>query len=292
MNDILPAILSPFFSSIATIFKTGAAKSLTPLIVVAIGGLIGSIILLLVAKAFREKITFDKIRLNWKDLLFVLVFRNLLGELLFTFGLSQTQAIKAIFFTKTEPFFVLILAWLFLKEKMNAKYLVLLIIHFMGAIILSTGGNVQSVGKAQLGDLLIILAMGLFASSYSFGKRLAHNVGPIYSNAISMGIASVLLLPFVFLFSPLPRLANQSQGWLYLIIYVLLFNVISLTLWYMSLKTVRGWIVSALRYIGPVLGMPVAYLLFKETLSLTQVFGAIVIVFTSYLIVREHFRNK
>lgn len=292
MSDILPAILSPFFSSIATIFKAGAAKNLTPLIVVSVGGLIGSIILFLIARLFREKFSFDKIKSNWKDLISVLIVRNLLGELLFTFGLAQTEAVKAIFFTKIEPFFVLILAWLCLKEKITGKHFLLLIIHLMGAILLSIGGSINIVSKTQIGDLMVILAMGFFASSYAFGKRLAHNIGSTYSNAISMGIASILLLPFVFLFSPISVHASQSQGWLYLIIYVILFNVISLTLWYMSLKTVKGWIVSALRYIGPVLGVPVAYILFGERLNSTQVFGVIIIIFTSFLIVREHFRSK
>lgn len=259
---------------------------------VAIGGLIGSIILFGVASLFREKLTFGKIKSNWKDFVFILLFRNLFGELLFTFGLAQTEAVKAIFFTKIEPFFVLIIAWFTLKEKVTGRDIFLLIIHLIGAILLSTGGNINIVRNAQLGDLMVILAMGFFALSYTFGKRLAHNVGSISGNAISMGMASILLLPFVFLFSPLSMRTSQSHGWLYLIIYVLLFNVISLTLWYMSLKTVKGWIVSALRYIGPVLGIPVAYILFAERLNSTQVFGAMIIIITSFLMVREHFRNK
>ena len=111
------AILSPFFSSVATIFKTGAVKELSPFIVIVLGGIIGSIILLFLSKLFREKITFQKLKTNRKDLLLVLIFRSLLGELFLTIGLSQTQAVKAIFFTKIEPYFVLILAWIFLKEK-------------------------------------------------------------------------------------------------------------------------------------------------------------------------------
>lgn len=291
MNDILPAILSPFFSSIATIFKASAAKNLTPLIVVAVGGLIGSIILFFLSKLFKEKLSFEKIKSNWKDLFFIMILRNLLGELLFTFGLSQTEAVKAIFFTKIEPYFVLIISWLFLKERVKGKHFLLLTVHLFGAVLLSTGGNIYIVGKAQLGDLLVILAIALFASSYFFGKRLAQNLGATSSNAISMGTASLILLPLVFL-SPLPNFNTHSQGWLYLLIYVLLFNVISLTLWYMSLKTVQGWIVSALRYVGPILGAPVAYLLFKEVLNSTQLFGAAIIIVTSYLIAREHFRNK
>ena len=288
---ILFAILSPFFSSVATIFKTGATKALSPLVVIVLGGIIGSIILFFIAKLFREKITFQKLKANKKDLLLVLLLRSLLGELFLTIGLSQTQAIKAIFLTKIEPYFVLILAWIIYKEKVKPKHLLLLSVHLVGAIILSTGGNLNIINKAQIGDLFIIIAMGLFASSYSFGKRLAQNVGPIYSNAISMGVASLMLLPFLLTFSPIQNLSNHL-GWIYLILYVILFNVIALTLWYASLKSVRGWIVSALRYVGPILGAPVAYFLLKETLTINQIFGAAIVITTSFLIVREHIRSK
>lgn len=286
------AILSPFFSSVATIFKTGAAKNLSPLIVIVVGGIIGSIILFFLYKLFRQKINFQKIKANRKDIILVFLLRSLLGELFLTFGLSQTNAIKAIFFTKIEPYFVLIFAWVFIKEKVQPKHLFLLLIHLIGAIILSTGGNISIFNKAQIGDLFIIIAMALFASSYNYGKRLAHNVGSIYSNALTMGMASLILLPFLLFFSPPTKLNFQSQGWIYLFMYVLLFNVLGLTLWYASLKTVKGWIVSALRYVGPILGAPIAYFLFGETLSLLQIFGAAIIIITSFLIIKEHLRER
>lgn len=289
---LLFAILSPFFSSVSTIFKTGAAKSLTPLVVIVVGGIIGSVILFFLSKLFPKKITFQKLKENRKDLLLVFLFRSLLGELFLTFGLAQTQAVKAIFLTKIEPYFVLILAWIFLKEKVQPKHLFLLFIHLIGAVILSTGGNISIVNKAQIGDLFIIIAMGFFASSYSYGKRLAHKVGSIYSNALTMGMAGLILLPFLLFFSPVTKLYFQPQGWLYLFIYVILFNVLGLTLWYVSLKSVKGWVVSALRYVGPILGAPVAYILFKETLTPAQIFGAVVVITTSYLIVKEHIRKK
>lgn len=289
---LLFAILSPFFSSVSTVFKTGAAKSLTPLVVIVVGGLIGSIILFCIARLLKEKITFNKLKANTKDLILVFIFRSLLGELFLTIGLAQTQAVKAIFLTKIEPYFVLILAWIFLKEKVQPKHLFLLLIHLIGAVILSTGGNISIVNKAQIGDLFIIIAMGFFASSYSYGKRLAHNVGSIYSNAVTMGMASLILLPFLLFFSPLTSFNYQPQGWVYLFVYVILFNVLGLTLWYVSLKSVKGWIVSALRYIGPILGAPVAYILLKETLTPGQIFGAAIVIATSYLIVKEHIRKK
>jgi len=286
------AILSPLFSSISTIFKAGAAKSLTPLVVVGIGGLIGSILLFLLARIFKEKNIFQKIKNNWKDLVLVILLRSLIGELFFTVGLSQTEAVKAIFFTKIEPYFVLIISWFLLKEKIKGNQLLLLVVHLFGAVMLSTGGKINIGTKAQIGDLFIIIAMALFAISYNFGKKVSHNIGPISGNAVSMGASSLIILPFILLFSPLQKLTGQTSGWIYLFAYVVLFNVIALTLWYASLKAVKGWIVSSLRYIGPVLGAPFAYFLFKETLNTTQIIGAGIIIVTSFIIVREHLKTS
>src|SRR3989344_4678559 len=289
-SDLIFAIASPFFSSVATVFKSGAAKTLSPLTVVVIGGLIGGVLLFLLSKAFKEKITLNKVKLHIRSLSALVIFRTILGELFFTYGLSQTDVIKAIFFTKVEPYFVLLIGVLFLREKIKLHHLFLHTIHLGGAILLSTGGSIGQVGRAQIGDLFIIIAMALFASSYNYGKKLAHSIGSISSNALAMLIGSLILLPFMILFSP-PSL-SWNIGWVYLLLYVILFNVIALTLWFASLRSVRGWMVSALRYIGPVLGAPVAYSLFGETLNIAQIFGAVVIISTSFLIAREHLKGS
>lgn len=290
-SGIIFAILSPLFSSISTIYQSGATKLLTPLVVVSIGGIIGSILLFIMAKLFREKNIFKKIRSNLKDLIAVVFLRSISGHLLLAIGLSQTTAIKAIFFTKIEVYFVLIFSWLLLKEKIRLKQVILLTIHILGAITLSTSGKFNFESTAQIGDLFIIIAMVFFALSYNFGKKLAHNVGSISGNAASMGLAGLILLPFAYFFSPWENISGATTGWTYLFAYVILFNVIALSMWYASLKSVKGWIVSSLRIIGPVLGAPFAYILFKETLDSIQIIGATIIITTSFLILREHVQS-
>lgn len=283
------AILSPFFSSVSTIFKSEAARDLSPLIVVSFGGILGSIILFIIAGFRKEKISGKLLRNNFKDLSLLVILRFIVGELTMTYGLANTSAIKAIFFTKIEPFFVLILAWFILKEKIKAKHLLLLTIHLFGAILLSTGGLFLI---PHLGDLLIIFSMFCFAVTYISGKRISHSLGSTLGSAIPMGIASLILFPFALFSSSGNLFSYSSKGWEYLLIYVILFNVIALTLWYYSLKAVKGWIVSSLRYLGPIFGAPVAYFMFGQTLNLNQVMGAGIIIATSLLIAREHFRKE
>lgn len=283
------AILSPLFSSIATILQSGAVKLLHPLVVTSIGGLSGSMILFILIILSKEKINSQKIRHNIKDITLMTVLRPLAGATSLAYGLSMTDGIKAIFFTKAEPYFVLLWHWLLKKEKINSRHLILLTIHIIGAIILSTGG-ILKFGSAQFGDLLVVLAMGLFALSYIYGSKLSNKLGAKVSNAIVLGLGGIILLPFTLAFSPLTELMNERLGWTYFVSYVILFNVIGLTLWFASLKTVKSWMVSALRSLGPIVGAPFAYFLFRETLSLIQIIGGIIVLITSALIAREHLR--
>ncbi|KKQ29061.1 MAG: hypothetical protein US43_C0009G0008 [Candidatus Levybacteria bacterium GW2011_GWA1_37_16] len=285
----IAAILSPFFSSVSTIFKSEAARDLSPLVVVSLGGILGSIILFIIAGIRKEKVSKKLLSHNIKDLAWIVVSRFMVGELVFTYGLVETSAIKAIFFTKIEPYFVLILGWLFLREKVKARNLLLLTIHLIGALLLSAGG-IFLIPRA--GDLLVIVAMLCFASSYIVGKRISHAMGATLGSAIPMGIGSLILLPFALISSSPHLLSYSTKGWEYLIIYVILFNVIALSFWFSSLKLVKGWIVSALRYVGPILGAPVAYFMFGQTLNGTQMIGAGIIIVTSLLIAKEHFREE
>lgn len=291
MSDLIFAVISPFFSSIATIFSAQATKELSPLIVTSVGGLAGSLILFSILILRKSKIDYELAKKKYREILTLTILRPLLGALVLAIGLSLTTGIKAIFFTKTEPYFVLFWYWILKKEKVKTGYLILLAIHIIGAVILSTGGNF-AVNKPQIGDFLIVLAMGLFSLSYFYSKNLSHTIGAQLSNAITLGLAGIVLIPFAFFIKPVIYSNFQTIGWLHLLIYVLLFNVIGLTLWFSSLKTVPGWMVSALRALGPMLGAPIAYLFFKETLSALQIFGGIVVLATSFLIVREHLKNS
>jgi len=287
---LLFAILSPIFSSIATVFQAGATKTLSPLIVSSVGALLGSAILTAILLFTKERRLIGRAKKNAKDIAAMTLLRPIIGVTMLAVGLSMTTAVKAIFFTKIEPYFVLGLHWLIEKERIYPRQLVLLAVHVAAVILLSMGGTF-AFGTAQMGDLLVIISMGFLAASYLFGAKLSRSIGARAANAITMGIGGLVLLPFAIGLSP--AIAWTSAiGWNYLIGYVIIFNVIGLTLWFAALKTVKGWIVSALRAIGPLAGMPVAFLLFGETLTSIQLAAGAIVLITSALIAREHKVHK
>ena len=286
-KGLIFAIISPFVTSIATILIGGAIKLLNPWIVLSFSPLIGSIILFFVALFRGEKFKFQEIKNNQKDILSLIISRQIIGWAIFILGLAFTDVIKAIFFTKVEPYFVLLFHWFVYKEKVKLKHLILLAIHITGAILLSIGGKSTGFGRAQLGDLLVIISMACSSLSYIPAAKLSRAMGAIKINTIMLFAGALIFLPFAFIFST-PTGWVSTRGWVYLLGYSVLFSSIGLTLWFASLKTVKSWIVSSLRALGPLIGVPFAYFLLGETLTPVQLIGGLIVLTTSFLIAKEH----
>lgn len=286
-TGLLFAVISPFLASIATILLAGTAKLFPPFIILSFAPLIGASILIPLFIFRGGKFRIKEIKENSRDLFFLITVRQVVGWTLFVIGLSFTTGIKAIFLTKVEPYIVLYFHWLFKKEPIKARHLFLLAIHISGAVLLSTGGRFEGLGRSQFGDLFIVGAIACTALTYIPATNLSRKIGGIKTNSLMLLFAGLLLLPFALFVPSSINWANQT-GWVYLIGYSILFSTVGLTLWFISLKTVKGWIVSALRALGPLVGAPFAYFLLGETLSLTQIFGGVVVLATSFLIAREH----
>lgn len=275
----------------ATIFQSGATKLLTPMFVASVGSILGAIIIFFILLSSGKLPSLKKIKENKFDLTTMTIFRFILGVAIFAYALSMTTGIKAIFFTKAEPYFVLLWFWLLQKGEIKKQHVALLGIHIIGAILLSTGG-VLEFGMGQLGDLLVIIAMGFFSISYIPGKKLSTSMGSKQSNFVTMGLGGLVLLPFALFLSPSSVWNVFSLGWTYFLAWIILFNVIGLTMWFAALKTVKGWMVSALRAVGPIAGAPLAWLLFGEMLTPMQIVGGLIVLFTSVIIAKEHLKSK
>lgn len=286
-SGLWAALFSSIFSSISVIFQIRSIQYLSPYAVSSLALIIGALFFFVGFAAYKSFPSFSKLRVAFRSLLALIILRCVLGNFLFVYSLSLTTGIKAMFFTKAEPYFVLFWVWVLKKGGVNRKHIVLLMIHIFGAIFLSTGGNFN-LGESQYGDLLILLAMCCSSLSYFYGIDASHAIGARATNAITQFCGGLLLLPVAIMLTPTHSWSLNSVGWVYLLIHILLFNVVALTLWFKALRSVDAWIVSALRAIGPVVAAPLAWLFLGESLNEIQIVAAIVVLLTSALIAKEH----
>lgn len=281
------AVLSPILSTIATIIASQELHTNSnPLMFLSLTGIIGGGLLFIIIHITGERVTLKKIKANSKDLIKTVSLRGIFGNLFLFLGLSITSGIQAIFFTKLEPYFVLALSWLNGSAKIKARQVGLMAVHLAGVFMMITGGIFQ-FSYFEVGDLLIILAMLMFALSYKYSARVSTNLGAKSSSSLTIGIGAIVLFPVALILSHGTGIALNYTGWLYVFLYAILFFIFGLSLWFASLKYIKGWIVSALRAIGPVIGAPFAYLIFGQVLNPVQIVGGIIILITAFLISKE-----
>ena len=279
------AVISSILSSIAWIFQGEAVRELSPLAVASVQGILTGLIYLFHLAHSNRAFPWRSIRSNWRMLLQFVLLRNFLASILVCTALLLSDSIKIMFFTKLEPYFVLFWAWLCAGQKITRSHAALLAVHIGGAVLLSTGGRVD-MSFSQAGDIMIICAIGILSWSYLKAAALSQEVGPFDLNGISGFAGGLLLLPFALVSVPSSVWHFSSPGWLHVVIVVLLFNVFGMTMWYAVLPHLEGWLVSALRAIGPVFAAPLAWTFFGQRMGAGNVIGGMIVLVTSVLLTR------
>ena len=286
-RGIVAAILSSITSAVATVFLSGATHVIPPLMIAAYGAIVGSVglVFLSTKKHPSQEISPERLRTL---LIRISVIKGFCCPILFIIGVSLTEGIRAVFFTKIEPYFVMAWAWLRHKESASPAEIFLLAIHLIGALLVSTRGEIHSIGASQIGDLLIVVTMLLSSFSYTDSKILGANLGGTYSAGMTGVLGGVGILLLALWVSP-PAIPTLNKGWIFFGIHMVLWHMISHPLWYRALGSLKSWIVSALRAIGPLAGAPVAYLLLGEKLNRIQLVGGAIVLITSACIGRIQF---
>lgn len=287
VKGILFILLSSIATSTSTIVRGESIKILNPFIMLSFGSLLGAVVLLTILLLTGRRLNISKVREDLHDFILLVVSRGLIGDILFMTGLTLTSGVKVIFLTKAEPYFILLWGWIILRERVRRSHVLLLMIHIIGAIVLSTGLSFKTIGGPQLGDLLILFALASSSFSYFSATKFTKKIGAIQSNALLYTFTWPIFMVFAVFFSK-SSVWHYSQGWTDLIVGSLLYNVLGLTLWFASLAYVKGWMASALRSVGPFIVAPIAVMFFGQSLTFVQVIGGIIVLITSVLIAKEH----
>jgi len=287
---ISAAVISSMLSSLAWIFQGAAIQHLTPLMVASAQGLLTGAVYLVHLKLRNIPFPVVTVQEHRRELLQYTLLRNVIGSILICYALSYSESIKVMFLTKLEPYFIIFWVWLIEGKKISRSNTLLLLVHVIGAVLLSTGGTFH-LAESQWGDVLLVIAIAVLSYSYLHASRLSKALGPIHLNGIGATLSGVCLLPLALVSSPLALWNPMAIGWAYVVLVVLLFNVFGVTLWYLALRSLDGWMVSALRAVGPVCAAPFAWLWFGEGLTCIQIGGAAIVLITSAILASSQRKN-
>ena len=207
-------------------------------------------------------------------------------------GLALTTASNASLIGTTEPLFILLLAWLLLRERIGGGVvgLALLASLGLGLVVLPDIRNGGGEGSS-LGDALVVLGT-LFAALYVIATRkLVMTLDPLPLSALQQSVGLLWTLGVLALAL---ALGAVNLGLRDIPLEVLLFAAFSgivqydLAFWFylFALRRLPASVAAFYLTLIPVFGVGAAYLFLGETLTGLQWLGAALIVVSVTLISR------
>ena len=187
--------LTSIFWAFNTIAGRAAVGEVSPLLIVSVRWLFVSIILsFLCRKQLQEiwKILSQKIK--WLILMGLFGFTGFNSA--YYIAAHHTIAINLGLVQGTMPAFIIIIAWVWLKDKINLTQLLGVLITFIAVLIVVSAGNLTILLNLELnkGDIVMIFACTLYAV-YAVGLRKKPQIGALPLLTFFAYIAFVGSLP-------------------------------------------------------------------------------------------------
>jgi len=208
------------------------------------------------------------------------------GVMVYHFGLNYGEqyitAGAASLIIATSPVYIVILAAVFLKEKITFFKFLGIILALFGVIIISILGKQGEKIQIQTAfAALAVLIAAIVSAFYTItGKKLLSRYNGISLTAYAILFGSIILVPLsIFNSSLINEVSNmQSVTWFAVIFLGVFSTVIGYGIWYMALEIKTASEISVYLYAIPVLSTMVSYILFKDAITIFFILGGIFVI--------------
>jgi len=224
-------------------------------------------------------------KLQKKDILPIFLL-GFFGVMVYHFGLNYGEQLvspgAASLIIATIPVFILILATIFLKEKVGPIKLFGILLALAGVVIISLWGKENTnIDFEYLFAAFAVLIAAIMGAFYTVaGKKLLSRYNALSLTVYAMLLGCFGLIPFAFL-SPniVEEVTTMSTTVLGSVIFLGLFSsVIGYVVWYVALEIKSASDISAYLYAIPVVATIASYFLFGDEITLMFILGGILVI--------------
>jgi drug/metabolite transporter (DMT)-like permease len=201
-----------------------------------------------------------------------------------------------IILQKFQPVVAILLTKWVLGEKTNRSFILWAALSMLGAFLLSFSDVKQLFVLSEFSSVvglelfwayvMVFLSIVLWGSSTVFGRRLALR---------QYHFSEIAALRFIFAFICLmPFIANiqwtnqivELQFQLSILLMVLLSGIFAMSFYYLGLKTVSAKNSSLLELFFPFFAIMINWFILNQQLELIQLVGALILIFSSTMLLR------
>ncbi len=262
---------------------------LSPIIIVFYEHLIGLIIITPFIPRLLKKEELTK--KEWLSIILVSLFSGVLGLLWFTTALFKTNYISfsvVFLLQKLQPIFAIATASLFLKEKINKKYITWAFLAFASAYFVTFKNGIVNF---QTGEGTIVAALYALAAAFAWGASTTFSRFTLvkHSNTLITGLrfffTTLISLTAIFLLRMDAQLmAIDLKQVSQLSIIALSTGMVALWIYYKGLKHTQAKISTILELAFPLTAVFIDVIIYKNVLSVSQYIAALILVFAIYRI--------
>ncbi|HAG17092.1 MAG TPA: EamA family transporter [Bacteroidales bacterium] len=219
----------------------------------------------------------------------------LFGVALFGGAIGTLSIVKALFLVdfqsisvvvllqKLQPFFAILLAATFLKEKLGRKFLLWASLAIVAGYFLTFGFEFPKLNEnknTMLAAMYSLLAAFSFGSSTVFSKRLLQKLDFVSATFFRYGLTTLIMLPIVLAGGKLFEFENMTNmNWLIIVIISLTTGSGAIFLFYLGLRYVRAIVSTISELFFPISAVFFDYIFNKQSLNLVQWISAAIMIF-------------
>lgn len=217
------------------------------------------------------------------------IFGVVLNQLTFFKGLSYTSPISASVIMLTAPILVLILSTILLKERIELKKIIGIIIGLIGtSILILYGKSVGNATNANWGNFLVFVNASSYAIYLILVKKIASKYSPLTFIKWIYTFGLFFVLPFglgeftAVNWNEIPTIIFFEIG--YLVIFTTFFAyLINLS----AIRYLKPTTLSVFIYLQPVFASIFAISLQKDELNMIKLISAFLIFVGVYLVTQK-----
>lgn len=197
-----------------------------------------------------------------------------LNWIFFFASFEKTAITVAISIYNLAPIIVLIIGWIFFKDRIKLLGILAVVLAFIGTVLISgISINDLSGGKSVVGPFYALAASLLYAFVIITGKYIKQ-ASPYLVTIIQTFIGVIMLLPFVH-YSFFMHLT--AANWFYSIFTGIVHTGIVYLLFYGSIRSLPTPVISALTYLDPLVAILLDVLITGFVPAYLQILGILFI---------------
>ncbi|WP_153733651.1 DMT family transporter [Sporosarcina obsidiansis] len=191
-------------------------------------------------------------------------------------SLTYTSVASSTVLVTLQPIFALAGTALFFKEVISGKMLIAVLVALSGSVVISWG-DFQLSGAALFGDVLALLAC-LFITAYLLVGQDVRKRVSLVTYTFLVYLASSIAL-FIYVVGTRQSLLHYpASDWAWFLVLALLPNLLGHTLFNWAIKWVSTNVVSIAVLFEPVIASIAAYYILRESISIPQLIGGIIVL--------------